>query len=138
MRCWLSVSLKKCTIPFLQSTCSEMISSDTIELGRSQSGRFSGCSLPPSFILISRHFCNFSKSPNSLFLIICFLSQHFIFESCSLLLAQTVQLGTYLFSHPPEDSAPQHPEFQNTRCAWAGGTFFPVVLLCQFFGSGGK
>ncbi len=19
-----------------------------------------------------------------------------------------------------------------TRCAWAGGTFFPVVLLCQF------
>ncbi len=21
-----------------------------------------------------------------------------------------------------------------TRCAWAGGTFFPVVLLCQFFG----
>jgi hypothetical protein len=20
----------------------------------------------------------------------------------------------------------------NTRCAWAGGTFFPVVLLCQF------
>ncbi len=20
-----------------------------------------------------------------------------------------------------------------TRCAWAGGTFFPVVLLCQFF-----
>ncbi len=27
---------------------------------------------------------------------------------------------------------------QYTRCAWAGGTFFPVVLLCQFFGSGGK
>ncbi len=26
-----------------------------------------------------------------------------------------------------------------TRCAWAGGTFFPVVvLLCQFFGCGGK
>jgi hypothetical protein len=23
-------------------------------------------------------------------------------------------------------------------CAWAGGTFFPVVLLCQFFGSGEK
>jgi hypothetical protein len=21
---------------------------------------------------------------------------------------------------------------KNTRCAWAGGTFFPVVLLCQF------
>jgi hypothetical protein len=21
----------------------------------------------------------------------------------------------------------------NTRCAWAGGTFFPVVLLSQFF-----
>ncbi len=21
---------------------------------------------------------------------------------------------------------------QNTRCAWAGGTFFPVVMLCQF------
>jgi hypothetical protein len=21
-----------------------------------------------------------------------------------------------------------------TCCAWAGGTFFPVVLLCQFFG----
>jgi hypothetical protein len=21
-----------------------------------------------------------------------------------------------------------------TRCAWAGGTFFPVVRLCQFFG----
>jgi hypothetical protein len=21
---------------------------------------------------------------------------------------------------------------ENTRCAWAGGTFFPVVLLCQF------
>ncbi len=21
----------------------------------------------------------------------------------------------------------------NTRFAWAGGTFFPVVLLCQFF-----
>ncbi len=20
-----------------------------------------------------------------------------------------------------------------TRCAWAGGPFFPVVLLCQFF-----
>jgi hypothetical protein len=20
----------------------------------------------------------------------------------------------------------------HTRCAWAGGTFFPVVLLCQF------
>jgi hypothetical protein len=25
-----------------------------------------------------------------------------------------------------------------TRCAWAGGTFFPVVLLCQFFGFGEK
>ena len=23
---------------------------------------------------------------------------------------------------------------QNTCCEWAGGTFFPVVLLCQFFG----
>jgi hypothetical protein len=22
-------------------------------------------------------------------------------------------------------------------CAWAGGTFYPVVPLCQFFGSGG-
>ena len=22
---------------------------------------------------------------------------------------------------------------KNTRYAWAGGTFFPVVLLCQFF-----
>jgi hypothetical protein len=21
---------------------------------------------------------------------------------------------------------------QYTRCAWAGGTFFPVVVLCQF------
>ncbi len=21
---------------------------------------------------------------------------------------------------------------RNTRCTWAGGTFFPVVLLCQF------
>ncbi len=26
----------------------------------------------------------------------------------------------------------------NTRCAWAGGTFFPVVLLCQFWVSGRK
>jgi hypothetical protein len=28
------------------------------------------------------------------------------------------------------------PEFgvKSTCCAWAGGTFFPVVLLCQFFG----
>jgi hypothetical protein len=25
-----------------------------------------------------------------------------------------------------------------TRCAWAGETFFPVVLLCQFLVSGGK
>ncbi len=25
-----------------------------------------------------------------------------------------------------------------TRCAWAGGTFFLVALLCQFFGCGGK
>jgi hypothetical protein len=25
-----------------------------------------------------------------------------------------------------------------THCAWAGGTFFPVVLLCQYFGCGGK
>ncbi len=25
-----------------------------------------------------------------------------------------------------------------TRYVWAGGTFFPVVLLCQFFGCGGK
>jgi hypothetical protein len=25
-----------------------------------------------------------------------------------------------------------------THCAWAGGTFFPVVPLCQFFGCGGK
>ncbi len=24
-------------------------------------------------------------------------------------------------------------ETKYTRCAWAGGTFFPVVLLCQFF-----
>ena len=24
------------------------------------------------------------------------------------------------------------------RFAWAGGTFFPVVLLCQFFGCSGK
>jgi hypothetical protein len=23
---------------------------------------------------------------------------------------------------------------ENTRCTWAGGTFFLVVLLCQFFG----
>ncbi len=30
------------------------------------------------------------------------------------------------------------PHWIYTRCAWAGGTFFPVVLLCQFFGSGGK
>ncbi len=27
---------------------------------------------------------------------------------------------------------------QYTRYAWAGGTFFPVVLLCQFFGCGGN
>ncbi len=72
---------------------------DTIESGHSQSGRFLGRSLPPSFILISRHFCNFSKSPNFLFLVFCFLSQHFIFESCSLLLVQTVQLGTYFPAH---------------------------------------
>jgi hypothetical protein len=26
----------------------------------------------------------------------------------------------------------------NTHCVWAGGTFFPVVPLCQFFGYGGK
>jgi hypothetical protein len=25
-----------------------------------------------------------------------------------------------------------------TCCVWAGGTFFPVVLLCQFLVSGGK
>ncbi len=25
-----------------------------------------------------------------------------------------------------------------TRCTWARGTVFPVVLLCQFFGCGGK
>ncbi len=25
------------------------------------------------------------------------------------------------------------PKQTNTRCTWAGGTFFPVVLLCQFF-----
>ncbi len=24
-------------------------------------------------------------------------------------------------------------ETEYTRCAWAGGTFFPVVLLCHFF-----
>ncbi len=26
----------------------------------------------------------------------------------------------------------QIPWIGYTRCAWAGGTFFPVVLLCQF------
>jgi hypothetical protein len=25
-------------------------------------------------------------------------------------------------------------QLQYSRCAWAGGTYFPVVLLCQFFG----
>ncbi len=30
-------------------------------------------------------------------------------------------------------------ENKYTRCAWAGGTFFPAnLLLCQFFGSGGQ
>jgi hypothetical protein len=24
------------------------------------------------------------------------------------------------------------PQHKYTHCAWAGGTFFPVVLLCQF------
>ncbi len=27
-------------------------------------------------------------------------------------------------------------EYTYTRCAWAGGTFSPVVLLCQFFDFG--
>ncbi len=46
---------------------------ENIESGRSQSGRFLGRSLLPQFLLISCHFCHFSKSPNSLFL---------VFESC--------------------------------------------------------
>ncbi len=25
-------------------------------------------------------------------------------------------------------------EKRNSHCAWAGGTFFPVVMSCQFFG----
>jgi hypothetical protein len=29
-------------------------------------------------------------------------------------------------------------EVEYTRCTWAGVTFFPVVLLCQFFGFGRK
>jgi hypothetical protein len=29
-------------------------------------------------------------------------------------------------------------QFSYTCCAWAGGTFFPVVPLCQFFSCGGK
>ncbi len=29
-------------------------------------------------------------------------------------------------------------ENEYTCYAWAGGTFFPVVLLCQFFGCGGN
>jgi hypothetical protein len=29
-------------------------------------------------------------------------------------------------------TAPTSIFTQNTHCAWAGGTFFPVVLLCQF------
>jgi hypothetical protein len=27
---------------------------------------------------------------------------------------------------------------ENTRYAWAGGTFFPFVMLCQFFVLGGN
>jgi hypothetical protein len=27
---------------------------------------------------------------------------------------------------------------KNTCCAWAGGTFIPVVLLCQFLVLGGN
>jgi hypothetical protein len=36
---------------------------------------------------------------------------------------------------------PHAPDFcysYNTRYAWAGGTFFPVVLLCQFSVLAGK
>jgi hypothetical protein len=49
-------------------------------------------------------------------------------------------INTLLFKVPL--LALTHPQMElqrneHTCCAWAGGTFFPVVLLCQFFGSGG-
>ncbi len=33
----------------------------------------------------------------------------------------------------PTDGQNDGQSDEYTRCAWAGGTFFPVVLMCQFF-----
>ncbi len=45
------------------------------------------------------------------------------------------------YLHLTQQSGPKNKKMSNfyTCCAWTGGTFFPVVLLCvSFFGSGKK
>ena len=46
----------------------------------------------------------------------------------------TVRSHKHSFTPYPSLSPYGQRRNKYTCCAWAGGTFFPVVLLCQFFG----
>ncbi len=68
-------------------------------------------------------------------MIVVFL-QHTLKENLPIFLINTLLLHIPLLALTDRQNDGQRNEY--TRCAWAGGTFFPVVLLCQFFGPGGK
>jgi hypothetical protein len=52
-------------------------------------------------------------------------------EKLPILLKNTLLLYTPLLALTDRQNDRQRNKY--TCCAWAGGTFFPVVLLCQFF-----
>ncbi len=52
-------------------------------------------------------------------------------EKLLLVLINTLLLHTPLLALTDRQNDGRRDEYN--RCAWAGGTFFPVVLLCQSF-----
>ncbi len=57
--------------------------------------------------------------------------QHMLNEKLPIFLINTLLLHIPLLALTDGRNYGQRNEY--TRCMWAGGTFFPVVLLCQFF-----
>ncbi len=78
------------------------------------------------FSKISRIFYAGTKS----WIIVVFL-QRTLYEIVPIFLINTLLLYIPLIDLTHRQNDWQRNKY--TRCAWAGGTFFPVALLCQFF-----
>ncbi len=78
------------------------------------------------------HFSKISRvfyAGTKLWIIVVFL-QSMLEEIVLIFLINTLLLYIPLLAFTHRQNYSQRDKY--TRCAWAGGTFFPVVLLCQF------